>query len=189
MGRIQELAMRLRAHRLWGEDPSGVSPVVGTLLMVAMVLVLVAGLYVSIQRLRGPDQAPAQISFTTDETQDRLQINSASKAVWSQIGLSVPSCEQSGAAGVVRVGAAQPYQNEAASGTGASLNLAASGPSCGTGTTVLVSSNPDRIRAGDFLAFCASPTGVTLANVRLNVVDQQANARLLEATFVTLAPC
>ncbi len=157
-------------------DEDGLTAVVATILLVAVVLGLAAGAFVIIQILASErsDAAPA-VGFTKDEDRDRLVVASAvDGAYWNRIQLQATI--QSGSATALYVGTGSTVVNDAAAATGGQL----------LGQRVAASEDATRILGNDFLEFCADGTA---AGVAVSVYDAEANVRLGTWTFNDIRPC
>lgn len=171
-------------------DSEAVSPVISTILMVALTIVLGATIFYLVSDSgENPAEAAAAVGWRADETTDRLVVVSTVEgADWKNLAVRISSCTQpadSGSVGYVGTNEATPNGklfNEEATASGGALNqAAATGTACGAGITVVVSEASGPVKASDFLDFCATPGPVT--NVVIEVQDTFANARLHQAVF------
>lgn len=157
-------------------DKDGITAVVATILLVAIAVVLAAGIVVIVQVIASErsDAAPA-VGITTQEPNDRLVVASAvENANWNRI--QIQASLQSGTASEIRMGQADPYVNDAATATGAQVLNARAG----------VSSESMKIVGKDFLEFCADGSAMGVA---VSVYDVEANSRLGTWTFTDIATC
>lgn len=174
-----------------------VSPVIGTIIMVAVAVVLSGIIFAmaAILNRGGVDSAPS-LALTTDDVQDRIYVASvATGADWSRLSVKVSGCDNGSPLGSVIVlgTGASPFQNEAAT-SGAALNLAnalALPSKCGDGVSVPVTTQPTVMQAGDYLELCSDDGVANLAatNVHIIVVDSVAGMQVSTHTFTTIAGC
>ncbi len=150
--------------------------VVGTIILVAIVIGIVTGVFLAWKLLmeEQADSAPS-VGFTVDEEVDRLVVSTAVQdADWNMIQLS--AVDNGGFATTIHVGTAEPYMNEDASATGGDL-LAGR-------VQLATSSHP--VSAPDYVEFCADST---TTQVRVSVFDSEANTRLGTWHFNDIAAC
>lgn len=171
-----------------------VSPIVSTLLMVALTVVLVVAILMVISGYSTDgSSAPAAVAWTMDDDADRIILRSAQgHSDWARLAVHVAECDQSADYSVGRVGATEgisngKYFNEPADPSGAALNEGAPGASCGSGVLVPLADALAPAWADDYLEFCAD--GGPMSTVTIEIVDTAANAMIHKATFIGIAAC
>jgi flagellin-like protein len=164
-----------RALRSFGAADLAVSPVIATILMVAITVVLAATAFVLVADVGGNagNTAPA-IGFRVNDALDHLEVTSAGpKADWKRISVRLLSDDDGGS---VYVGDDPvPYVNKAATTNGGLIS-----------SPVAVATDPQPIAGGDYLAFCGSGTD---GPITLQVTDTDANSLVGTFGFSDLAPC
>lgn len=135
-----------------------------------------------------------QISFGPDEGVDRIVINSAtSDADWYDLGFAVRGCEVSPASSaIVYAGSGSTMAvkpNVRADGSGAALNSPKAGTACGPAAIKNVATGPNKVAAGDYVDFCATPKEAGVKAVQLQILDTRRNAVLFEYRFFDIAGC
>ncbi len=181
----------MKANQSFRNADEAVSPVIGVILMVAITVVLAAVVFVLVSDLGGDNSSAPAISFTKDDSRDRIEVTSAaSGADWSRIQARVTSCTQAtGDSAIIYVGDANA---ESAVSAPRALNAAAAaGTACGAASAVQIASSVTAIAAGDFLDFCYDSTADTTAPtlVVVQLTDTVANAKVYEATFSNVVLC
>lgn len=168
-----------QARRLFACSDEAVSPVISTILMVAITVVLAATAFVLVADVGGQTgKAPPAIGLRADDNLDRLVVTSAAQgADWARLAIVQTSF---GGTGTIHVGSslADGYQNEPA-GTG--------GGNPATPGGVPISPDPEPITAGEYLEFCRSAGGNDGA-LTVSVKDVSANALLGSFTFLSVDP-
>lgn len=177
-------------YRAGIRDEEAVSPVVATILLLAIVITLGVVVWRIVNEATPSNPPAPTVAFGVDEFLDRLTVTTAEPtADWTRIDVRVKGCTQAAANSIVRLGTASPYQNTPAVATGGALNAAAAGNDCGSGTYVTVTATLAAMRNSDYLEFCGSPGGAGITNVRFDVVDNRANSFLDSPVFSALADC
>jgi flagellin-like protein len=157
-------------------DDDAVSPIIATILMVAVTVVLATTVFVLIDQFSASAPPAPNVIFQVVDHTDRLEVAGASAvADWIRLDARVET--QSGA-GSIHMGtdAAGGHQNEPAAATGGDI-LAA---------PVQVSTQADKIAAGDYLEFCADAPA---QHVVVLIVDVASNFKLGPYTFGTIDAC
>lgn len=156
-----------KANQKFVQADEAVSPVIGVILMVAITVVLAAVVFVLVSNLSKGGQKAPDVSFSTDETRDRVTlITSASGLNWDdfRIKATFPASE------VIH------YKLNTEGSTGdASLTNAYS---------TLVSA---AFTAGDFIDFCGATTvdGATT----LQILHTESNTVVYETQFNGIVAC
>lgn len=171
--------------RLFAGADEAVSPVISTILMVAITVVLAATAFVLVADVGGQTgKAAPAIGLRADDNLDRLVVTSAAQgADWARLAIMQTSF---GGTGTIHVGTdAVPafpgdppgYQNEPAASTGGNI-----------ATEVPITSTTDPITAGEYLELCRSAGGNDGA-LTVSLKDVSANVLIGSFTFLSVAEC
>lgn len=167
-------------HRLFAGADEAVSPVISTILMVAITVVLAATAFVLVADVGGQTgKAAPAIGLRADDNLDRLVVTSAAQgADWARLAIMQTSF---GGTGTIYVGTSATdgdgYQNEPAAPTGPN-NIA---------TEVAISTETEPITAGQYLELCRSAGGNDGA-LTVTIKDVSANALIGSFTFLSVDP-
>src|SRR5688572_612340 len=165
-------------------DDAGVSPLVGTLLMVAILVVLAATVTVFIIGFSSNDEIRKHVTFTVDEKEDLVVVVYADPlASWDGFSVILGSCTPS-TANLHLGGAAAPHFNvRATSGSRTSLG----GPGCSEAVSVQVAATSARIAAGNYLSFCS--TGAAAEDVSIRLVEEASGSIAYQVILESVALC
>lgn len=155
-----------RNRKAWRDDDA-VSPVIATILLVAIVVVLAATVFTLVSEVtsRRSETAPAFI-LRLDDAVDRLSVTSASpKADWNRLEITADQT-------TVRCAL------NAESGMASACAVAASG------TFVDITSASDDMRTGEFLDLCITPANSNAVKITLR--DVNANQIVGAWTFLPI---
>lgn len=168
-----------QARRLFACSDEAVSPVISTILMVAITVVLAATAFVLVADVGGQTgKAPPAIGLRADDNLDRLSVTSAAQgADWKRLSILRTSFGGTSIVYVGNSGDNTGYQNEAAAASGGDI-----------ATEVPISPDPEPITAGEYLEFCRSSTGTDGA-LTVSIKDVSANALLGSFTFLSVDVC
>ena len=164
------------------DHDEAVSPVIGTILMVAISVVLAAVIFVVVFVLvsnlgKGSEKAPS-ISFTKDETADRISVISADPGLEAQ-HFSI----KASVAGDCQYNAAVDG-TEAMTTAYVAFETACSVADSTADADALATNEP--VNGGDSLAFCSSGS---LTDVTVSIRHEDSNTLVYETTFTTLGDC
>jgi flagellin-like protein len=165
-----------KANQAFKQNDEAVSPVIGVILMVAITVVLAAVVFVLVSNLgKGSEKAP-NISFSKDETGDKISVISADAGLL----LSHFSIKAS-AAGDCGYNAAVSGDDDLT--TAYKPIETATGGCSGAADATLADAD---LNGGDSFAFCAT---ATLTDVTVQFRHEDSNTLVYETTFTSLLAC
>lgn len=172
---FQAVFARARA-REFARGDGAVSPVISTILMVAITVVLAATAFVLVADIGGPGETAPTFGLQRDDLEDKLTVTSASAgADWARLTVRLVSLD---GAGVIHLGNTMDadYVGEAADDTGPAIT-----------TPVAIAAQTHVMVAGEWLQFCRSGGGA--GPVSVQIVDVVSNQAMGTFSFGTIAAC
>lgn len=157
----------MKANQTFRRNEEAVSPVIGVILMVAITVVLAAVVFVLVQDLGGNQNSAPAVSFTMDESKDRMSVAKTDTGLnWNEFQIRVLG-----------------------NATGTTIYYAINSDATNL-TTELTSTlntmDTSAVSGSDFLDFCASTADTT---VQIIIVHEASQQQMKDHTFNSVAVC
>lgn len=176
---FQAVSARARA-REFARGDGAVSPVISTILMVAITVVLAAAAFVLLADIGGPGETAPTFGLQRDDLDDKLSVTSASAgADWARLTVQLASAEGIGA---IRLGNTDPvddldYVGDAAKANGRLINT----------DPVPIADASHVMVAGEWIQFCR--TDGLAGPVSVQIIDVVSNQAMGTFSFGTISAC
>lgn len=166
--------------REFARGEGAVSPVISTILMVAITVVLAATAFVLVADIGGPAETGPTFGLQRDDLEDKLSVTSASAgADWARLTVQLVSAEGTGE---IRLGNTDAVDDFDYVGDAAKANGRLIKPD-----PVPIADASHVMVAGEWLQFCR--TDVAAGPVSVQIIDVVSNQKMGTFSFGTISAC